>query len=99
MWTRVSPSVIWCGVRDSTTTIEAHIVGRADVVGVRIVGSNETFTLYDDGTHGDPLAGDFAFTLAGAWPYCQTGLFLKYGGTIGSADWALLRRRSLMALR
>ena len=84
VWTRVSPSVIWCGVRDSTTTIEAHIVGRADIVGVRIVGPNETFTLYDDGTHGDPLAGDFAFTLAGAWPYCHTGLSLKYGGTIGS---------------
>ena len=84
VWTRVSPSVIWCGVRDSTTTIEAHIVGRTDVVGVRIVGPNETFTLYDDGTHGDPLAGDFAFTLAGACPYCHTGLSLKYGGTIGS---------------
>jgi hypothetical protein len=84
VWTRVSPSVIWCGVRDSTTTIEAHIVGRSDVVGVRIVGPNETFTLYDDGTHGDPLAGDFAFTLAGAWPYCHTGLSLKYGGTIGN---------------
>jgi hypothetical protein len=84
VWTRVSPSVIWCGVRDSTATIEARIVGRADVVGVRIVGPNETFTLYDDGTHGDPLAGDFAFTLAGACPYCHTGLSLKYGGTIGS---------------
>jgi hypothetical protein len=84
VWTRVSPSVIWCGVRDSTTMIEAHIVGRTDVVGVRVVGPNETFTLYDDGTHGDPLADDLAFTLAGAYPYCHTGLSLKYGGTIGS---------------
>ncbi len=84
VWTRVTPSVLWCGVVDSTATIEVHVVGRADVLSVMVVGPNETYELYDDGTHGDVLAGDLAFSLSGVRPFCHTGLSLKYGGTIGS---------------
>ncbi len=84
VWIRVNPSVLWCGAYDSMATLEVHIVGRADVVGITVVGPNETLVLYDDGTHGDVLASDFTFTLAGVRPFCHTGLSLKYGGTIGS---------------
>ncbi len=82
-WTIVRPSVLWCGIADSTATIEAHIVGRTDVVSARVAGPNESFPLYDDGSHGDVLAGDRVFTAGGVYPFCHTGLSLKYGMTVG----------------
>jgi hypothetical protein len=86
VWTLVRPSVLWCSTSDSTATVEAHIVGRTDVISARLVGPNETFALYDDGTHGDVAAGDLVFTASEIRPYCHTGLTLKYGTTVGS--WA-----------
>ncbi len=83
-WTVVRPSVLWCGESTSTATIEAHLEARADVVGARVVGPNETFPLYDDGTHGDAKAGDLIFTAGGVYPYCHSALSLKYGDTVGS---------------
>ena len=82
-WTVVRPSVLWCGETTSTATIEAHLEGRTDVVSARVVGPNEIFPLYDDGTHGDAMAGDLIFTAGGVVPYCHTALSLKYGDTVG----------------
>ncbi len=82
-WTVARPAVLWCGTADSKSTVEAHIVGRTDVVTARLVGPNESFPLYDDGTHGDEAPGDFVFTADGVFPYCHNGLSLKYGMTVG----------------
>ncbi|NPA31253.1 MAG: hypothetical protein GXO37_04565, partial [Chloroflexi bacterium] len=79
-WARATPSVVWCGDR---ATLEVHIVGRSDVVGVQLTNRGETdrFTLYDDGTHGDPVAGDGVFTLADAQLYCDPRRLEASGGT------------------
>ncbi len=78
-WARAVPSVIWCGDR---LTLEVHVVGRQDVVGVQLTNRNEDdrFTLYDDGTHGDAVAGDQVFTLAEARPYCNSQSLAAEGG-------------------
>ncbi|MBN1812256.1 MAG: hypothetical protein JXA14_10505, partial [Anaerolineae bacterium] len=61
-WARVTPSVVWCDDPDSLVTIEVHIVGRNDVAEVQVTNrSEENFTLYDDGTHGDATPGDNVF--------------------------------------
>jgi hypothetical protein len=78
LWTRVTPNVLWCEDRTSTATIEVHVVDVDDVVSVRVVGPNETFRLYDDGTHGDEVAGDSVFTVNGARPYCSRAFSLKF---------------------
>jgi hypothetical protein len=78
-WTRITPSVVWCGDENSTVTVEVHIVGRSDVRKVWTVyrdeqgrepsldslGDNSPGRLFDDGTHGDAYAGDNVFTRSG----------------------------------
>ena len=66
---RATPSVLWGNTRSPTTTLEAHIIGREDVRRVWItgLGSKEPDgrrELFDDGTHGDRIAGDRVYTLA-----------------------------------
>jgi hypothetical protein len=78
LWTRVTPSVVWCEDRSSTVTIEVHLVGLENVASVRIVGGNESYPLHDDGTHGDEVAGDGVFTSSGIRPYCSTLFSLKF---------------------
>jgi hypothetical protein len=68
-WFQATPSVVWCGDRESTTTLEVHIVGRNDVARVWFTDLGTTddehrAELFDDGTHGDPQAGDNVFTLS-----------------------------------
>ncbi len=70
VWTRVTPSVVWCGDTESKVTIEVHIVKRTDVRKVwvtRLGTTKEDYNLgtelFDDGTHGDAKAGDNVFTL------------------------------------
>jgi hypothetical protein len=72
-WHKVTPSVVWCDDPQSTVTLEVHIVGRTDVAQVQVTNSGEDdrFTLYDDGSHGDAVAGDNVFTLEGAQLYCN----------------------------
>jgi hypothetical protein len=84
-WSRVIPSVIWCGDPTSTVTLEVHIVGRNDVAKVQVTntGEEDRFTLYDDGTHGDITAGDKVFTVTGVKPFCHEGM-LKYGRSVGT---------------
>jgi len=84
VWTRVRPTAVWCGDRNSTVTIEAHIVGRDDVAAARVVGPNEVFELHDDGTHGDVTAGDGVFTAADVRPYCSSRFSLRYGSAVGT---------------
>ncbi len=69
-WSRVVPSVVWCGDPTSTVTIEFHVVGRSDVAGVQVTNQSEQrrITLYDDGSHGDAVAGDAVFTASGVQP-------------------------------
>jgi hypothetical protein len=83
-WTQVRPTVVWCGDKNSTVTIEAHIVGHDDIRSARIVGPNEVFPLYDDGTHGDAVAGDSVFTVKDVRPYCNTRYMLRYGDAVGT---------------
>jgi hypothetical protein len=83
-WTRVRPSAVWCGAKNSSVTIEAHIVGHDDIRSVHVVGPNESFQLYDDGTHGDGAAGDSVFTAEGVRPYCSTRYSLRYGNAVGT---------------
>ncbi|MCX6093861.1 MAG: hypothetical protein NTY63_03445 [Candidatus Bipolaricaulota bacterium] len=83
-WTRVRPSAVWCGDKNSAVTLKAHIVGHDDIRSVRVVGPNESFQLYDDGTHGDAAAGDFMFTAEGVRPYCSTRYMLRYGNAVGT---------------
>ncbi len=85
-WTRVTPSVVWCGDKDSPVTIEVHIVGRTDVRKVWVTGLNPSgedaatkafddgsngVEFFDDGTHGDASAGDNVFTHSGLVPPCN----------------------------
>jgi hypothetical protein len=77
VWTRVSPSVVWCGDAQSKTTIEVHIVGRNDVRKVWVANldgtgedaplqafddSSKGLEFFDDGSHGDVKPGDNVFT-------------------------------------
>src|SRR4030042_991138 len=39
-WTRITPSIVWCGDESSTVTVEVHIVGRDDVRKAWGVGRN-----------------------------------------------------------
>ncbi|MGB7539776.1 MAG: hypothetical protein WBM17_14635 [Anaerolineales bacterium] len=78
-WTRITPSVVWCGENASTVTIEVHIVGRNDVRKAWAIyrdeqgkeppmdslDDNNPGRLFDDGSHGDVLAGDNIFTRSG----------------------------------
>jgi hypothetical protein len=81
-WHRITPSVVWCGDPDSLMTIEVHIVGRTDVVGVQVTNyDEERIILYDDGTHGDTNAGDFVFTNSSVQPACDPdSLLSNHGG-------------------
>jgi len=68
-WAKASPSVVWCGDPESTTTLEVHIVGRDDVRRVWLTGLGNTGLdrrgeLFDDGSHGDLTANDNIYTLA-----------------------------------
>lgn len=83
-WTVVRPSAVWCGDKNSTVTIEAHIDGLEEVDDVSVTGPNEVFRLYDDGTHGDAVSGDSVFTAAGVRPYCSTRYSLRYGNAVGT---------------
>ncbi len=93
-WTRSTPSVVWCDDPASTTTLEVHIVGRADVARVWLtdLGTSDEegrAELFDDGTHGDAQAGDNVFTLGGVVLPCSPGFILTRGG-IGNW-WGMLR--------
>lgn len=76
---QAKPSVVWCADASSTTTLEVHIVGRDDVKHVWLTGVVEATPgnpegrarLFDDGTHGDEVAGDNIFTLAGVVLPCN----------------------------
>lgn len=81
-WTRVRPTVLWCGDRSSVATVEAHVEALDDVAAVRIVGPNDAFDLYDDGTRGDVFPGDGVYTAGDVRPYCNRGFSLKYGKTL-----------------
>jgi hypothetical protein len=98
-WTRATPSVVWCGDPTSTTTLEVHIVGRNDVARVWITGlwlpgvmpqeEDGRAELFDDGTHGDSIAGDNVFTLADVLLPCSPDYLAEQGG-IGNW-WGFLR--------
>jgi hypothetical protein len=77
VWSRITPSVAWCGDSNSSVTIEVHIVGRSDVRKVWVANlaagagdpplekfddGSRGLLFYDDGTHGDAAAGDSVFT-------------------------------------
>jgi hypothetical protein len=85
-WTKITPSIVWCGDTQNPVTIEVHIVGRTDVRKLWMVNLNavpgepalEAFPdsskglqFYDDGTHGDPSAGDFVFSHGGLVLPCE----------------------------
>lgn len=84
VWTRVRPTVVWCGDRQSTVTIEAHIASSVRVLSARVIGPNETIRLYDDGSHGDALAGDRVFTATSVRPYCHSRFTLRFGRSIST---------------
>ena len=79
-WSRVTPSVVWCG---DPATIEFHVVGRTDVAQVAVADGYDTerTPLYDDGTHGDLTADDNIFTAAGVPLPCPAST-LKYGDAV-----------------
>ncbi|MEW5825332.1 MAG: choice-of-anchor X domain-containing protein [Candidatus Bipolaricaulota bacterium] len=77
-WTSVRPSVVWCGDRLSTVTIETHVQSPSRVISARIVGPNETISLHDDGSHGDRVAGDGVFTASEVRPYCHSRFTLRF---------------------
>lgn len=82
-WSRVTPSVVWCGDPSSTVTIEFHVVGRTDVLAIQLDDWNgHLITLYDDRTHGDAVAGDNVFTAAGVELLCRS-YNLTYGEAVG----------------
>jgi hypothetical protein len=94
-WTRVTPSVVWCGDTESKVTIEVHIVERTDVrkVWVTHLGQPEEdynlrTELLDDGTHGDAKAGDNVFTLGNVILPCNPG---NVQGDGWSKWWGFLR--------
>jgi hypothetical protein len=78
-WTRITPSVVWCGDEASPVTIEVHIVARNDVrkawaaqldeqgrePPLESLDDNYPGRLFDDGSHGDAQAGDNVFTRSG----------------------------------
>jgi hypothetical protein len=83
-WFRATPSVVWCGDPQSTTTLEVHIVERTDVARVWLtgLGTNENdgrAELFDDGTHGDQQAGDNIFTLNDVIIPCDIKRLRKHG--------------------
>jgi hypothetical protein len=92
-WYQATPSVVWCGDETSTTTLEVHIVGRSDVARVWLtnLGTQEEegrAELFDDGTHGDLVAGDLIFTLADVVIPCQVGNEFEFGW---KTAWQFLR--------
>ncbi len=84
-WTQATPSVVWGGDLESTTTLEVHIVKRKDVKRVWLTNLKTRepegrMELFDDGTHGDKEADDNIFTLSQVvlssnidWSFYQTG--------------------------
>ncbi len=83
-WYQATPSVVWCGDAQSTTTLEVHIVGREDVARVWMtdLGTSEEEgrgELFDDGTHGDQIAGDNIFTLSDVVLPCRVSNFMFHG--------------------
>jgi len=84
-WARVTPAVTWCNDSSSKLTLEVHIVGRSDVVQVEVTngGEDDRVVLYDDGTNGDPVAGDRVFTRSEVLLRCFAAN-LKYGRTVGT---------------
>jgi hypothetical protein len=90
-WHRITPSVVWCGDPDSLATIEVHIVGRTDVVGVQVTNYDaDPIALYDDGTHGDAVAGDNVFTNSSAQLDCDPDWLLSYHDG-AKTWWGMLR--------
>ncbi len=92
-WTRVTPSVVWCGDPSSKASIEVHITGRRDVrrVWVTDLGSPDEearLELYDDGTQGDAKAGDNVFSRSGLVLPCPADYFPERGF---STWWGFLR--------
>jgi hypothetical protein len=85
-WTKITPSVVWCGDETSTVTVEVHIVGRTDVrkawavyrddqgqePSIESLDDNSPGRLFDDGSHGDAQAGDNVFTRSGIVLPCNT---------------------------
>ena len=74
-WYQATPSVVWCGDPELTTTLEVHVVERSDVARVWL-GQEE---LFDDGTHGDVMAGDLTFTRSDVLIPCTVDSFLEHG--------------------
>jgi hypothetical protein len=75
-WSRVTPSVVWCGDTTQTVTIEVHIVGRHDVAQAWVTNLGTSADearaeLFDDGSHGDAVSGDNVFTLGGVVLPCN----------------------------
>jgi len=94
VWTRSTPSVVWCEDPASTTTLEVHIVARSDVARVWLtdLGTSEEGAraeLFDDGTHGDVQTGDNVFTLGQVVPPCNSH-FLSSRNGYGNW-WGMLR--------
>ncbi len=83
-WARVTPAVTWCNDSSGKVTLEVHIVGRSDVVQVEVTngGEDDRVVLYDDGTNGDPVAGDRVFTRSEVLLRCFAAN-LMYGRTVG----------------
>jgi hypothetical protein len=93
VWTRITPSVVWCGDSEQKVTIEVHIVGRTDVAKVWVtdLGTSDTEAraeLFDDGTHGDSASGDNIFTLGNVVLPCNLAYFNARGW---SNWWGFLR--------
>ena len=88
VWTRVTPSVVWCGDTTQPVTIEVHIVGRHNVVKVWVTNlgtsnAEARAELFDDGTHGDTVSGDNIFTLGEAVLPCSP----QYINSNGWMNW------------
>ena len=93
-WGRATPSIVWCDDQTSTTTLEVHIVGRNDVARVWLTGlvwsdDEGRGELFDDGTHGDPTAGDNVFTMADVVLPCNPDFVAGQGGI--NRKWTFLR--------
>jgi hypothetical protein len=79
--------VVWCQDTGTTspTTLEVHIVGRNDVSRVWLTNMGTTAEegrgeLYDDGSHGDAVAGDRVFTRAEFQLPCNRQYIAGRGG-------------------
>jgi hypothetical protein len=83
-WYQATPSIVWCGDESSSTTLEVHIVGRTDVARVWLTdldtdAEENRAELFDDGTHGDEVAGDQIFTLSDVVIPCEVDRSFEFG--------------------